>query len=303
MPALTTEYPSPSAVLSAIDLSFDAIGVPWRVEAFHLLSPDAEHAVRERIAQFDQVWSRFRDDSLVASVARSAGTTRFPDEAERLFALYRELYEATNGSVTPFVGDRLAALGYGPTAAVSAQTPPAWEPPAWEEMAHVNGSTVTTARPITIDIGAAGKGLLVDLVGDVLDGLGAGSSIVDASGDLRIRRAAEPVRIALEHPRDPRRAVGLVEISEGAICASADNRRTWGNGLHHVLDGRSGQPVHNVVATWALADTAMLADGAATALFFLSPSELWERFGVHGVRMTSDGMIERTLAFPGKVFA
>ena len=221
MPVLTTEYPSPSAVLSAIDLSFDAIGVPWRVEAFHLLSSDAEHAVRKRIAQFDQVWSRFRDDSLVASVARSAGTTRFPDEAERLFALYRELYEATNGSVTPFVSDRLAALGYGPTTAVSAQ-----RPPAWEEVAHVNGSTVTTAHPVTIDIGAAGKGLLVDLVGDVLDGLGAGSSIVDASGDLRVRRAAQPVRIALEHPRDPRRAVGLVEISEGAICASADNRRT-----------------------------------------------------------------------------
>ncbi|MFT3944608.1 MAG: FAD:protein FMN transferase [Ancrocorticia sp.] len=298
MPLLTTEYPSPSAVSSALDLHFDAIGVPWRVEAFPLLAPGGEHAVRERIARFDRVWSRFRDDSLVALAAGSAGTTRFPDEAERLFALYRALYEATAGGVTPFVGDTLAALGYGPAA-----TLPALTPPAWEEVAQVNGSTVTTTRPVTIDIGAAGKGLLVDLVGDVLDGLGAGSSIVDASGDLRIRRAAEPVRIALEHPRDPRRAVGLVEISEGAICASADNRRTWGNGLHHILDGRSGQPVHDVVATWALADTAMLADGAATALFFLSPSELWERFGVHGVRMTSDGMIERTLAFPGKVFA
>lgn len=293
-----TEYPSPSAVLSAIDLSFDAIGVPWRVEAFHLLSPGAEHAVRERIARFDQVWSRFRDDSVVALAARSAGTTRFPDEADRLFALYRELYDATDGAVTPFVGDTLATLGYGPVAAASAETPP-----AWDDVVHVDGSTVHTMSPITIDIGAAGKGLLVDLVGDVLDQHGAGSSIVDASGDLRIRRAAQPVRIALEHPRDPRRAIGLVEISEGAVCASADNRRTWGDGLHHILDGRSGRPVHDVVATWAVADTAMLADGAATALFFLSPSELWERFGVHGVRMTGDGMIERTLAFPGTVFS
>ncbi|HMR47694.1 MAG TPA: FAD:protein FMN transferase [Arachnia sp.] len=283
---------------SVLDLSFDAIGVPWRVEAVGSLPAGAGGAVRERIALFDQIWSRFREDSLVAVAARSAGTTRFPDEADWLFALYRELYEATHGAVTPFVGDTLATLGYGPAGLMSVETPP-----AWDDVARVDGNTVQTTRPVTIDIGAAGKGLLVDLVGDVLDELGAGSSIVDASGDLRIRRAARPVRVALEHPHDPRRAVGLVEISDGAICASAGNRRTWGDGLHHMLDGRTGRPVHDVVATWAVADTAMLADGAATALFFLSPSELWERFGVHGVRMTGDGMLERTRAFPGTVFS
>lgn len=276
---------------SVLDLSFDAIGVPWRVEAVGSLPARVGGAVRERIALFDQVWSRFREDSLVAVAARSAGTSRFPDEAERLFALYRELYEATHGAITPFVGDTLATLGYGPAGMVSADTPP-----AWEDVARVDGNTVQTTRPVTIDIGAAGKGLLVDLVGDVLDELGARSSVVDASGDLRIRRAARPVRVALEHPHDPRRAVGLVEISDGAICASAGNRRTWGDGRHHMLDGRTGRPVQHVVATWAVAD-------AATALFFLSPSELWERFGVHGVRMTGDGMIERTRTFPGTVFS
>ena len=101
---------SATRALSVLDLSFDAIGVPWRVEAVGSLPAGARSAVHERIALFDQVWSRFRDDSLVAVAARSAGTTRFPDEADRLFGFYRELYDATRGAVTPFVGDTLAAL-------------------------------------------------------------------------------------------------------------------------------------------------------------------------------------------------
>ena len=290
-PAATTP-PSP------LSLSFDAIGVPWQIDAQGVFPDLAQHAVRQRMARFDSAWSRFRDDSLVASAARQAGSTRFPPEGEDLFALYRRLYEATDGSVTPFVGDRLASLGYGPVRAAAAEAPP-----NWDAVARVEGSTVETRRPITIDIGAAGKGLLVDLVGDILADLGAASSVVDASGDLRVRGADEPVRVALEHPYDPSRAVGVVELADSALCASAGNRRTWGDGLHHVLDGRTGQPVRTTVATWAVADTAMLADGAATALFFLSPAEVLERFGAHGIRMTSDGIIKRTRSFPGTVFA
>lgn len=298
MPTSALKPTSAPSTRSALDLSFDAIGVPWRVEAQGILATDAELAVRERIAAFDAAWSRFQEDSLVASAARSAGSTRFPAEGDRLFALYRELYEATSGAVTPFVGDTLAALGYGPAAAGAVEPPP-----AWDAVARVEGSTVHTSCPVTIDIGAAGKGLLVDLIGDVLDELGADSSAVDASGDLRVRRAGEPVRVALEHPGDSRLAIGLVEISDGALCASAGNRRAWGNGLHHVLDGRTGLPVRTVVATWAVAGEAMLADAAATALFFLSPAELWERFGVHGVRLTAEGLVERTAAFPGTMFS
>ena len=35
-----------------------------------------------------------------------------------------------------------------------------------------------------------------------------------------------------------------------AIAASAANRRAWGDGLHHVLDAVTGEPVRGVVATW-----------------------------------------------------
>ena len=91
--------------------------------------------------------------------------------------------------------------------------------------------------------------------------------MVDASGDLRVRGAASE-RIALEHPADPTKAIGVVELRDGALCASASNRRAWGDGLHHVIDAVTGLPTAAVIATWALAPDALHADGLATALFF-----------------------------------
>lgn len=119
------------------------------------------------------------------------------------------------------------------------------------------------------------------------------ATTVDASGDILVRGA--PQRIALEHPHDARRAIGVVTVADEALCASAANRRAWGDGLHHVLDARTGEPVRTVVATWAIARTAMLADAAATALFFEGGERFAHAHDVHWVRMLTDGRAEWSL--------
>ncbi len=101
-----------------------------------------------------------------------------------------------------------------------------------------------------------------------------------------------PQRIGLEHPFDTRRAIGVWEVTEGALCASATNRRAWGDGLHHVLDARTGQPVRTIAATWAVADSAMRADAIATALFFEGGPRVAHEWGVQWVRMTTAGSVE-----------
>ena len=98
-------------------------------------------------------------------------------------------------------------------------------------------------------------------------------------------------------------AVGVAELGEGSICASATNRRTWGDGIHHVLDATTGLPVHGVVATWAIAADAMTADGVATALFLVEPAAIPVALGVEWARITSAGRIEVSAGFPGEVFA
>lgn len=283
-------------------MRFDAIGTSWQIDVDAPISEEARGHVLDRIDRFDRDWSRFRDDSLVAEIAAGPGEWALPPEGKRLFALYRRLYDLTGGRVSPFVGGTIARLGYGPsTPAVDASTP-AGRVTEWEGLASVDGDVLRTTAATLIDVGAAGKGLLVDLVVDMLGAHDLVDVTVDASGDLRVA-GARTERVALEHPFDPRRAIGVVEVSDGALCASATNRRVWGDGLHHMIDGLTGRPVENVVATWASAPTAMVADGAATALFFSSPAEVYAATGAIGVRMFSDGRSERHRDFAGELFS
>ncbi len=85
----------------------------------------------------------------------------------------------------------------------------------------------------------------------------------------------------------------------GARPAPAVNRRAWGDGLHHVLDARTGEPVRQIAATWAVAPTVMLADAVATALFFDGGPELAHRRGTPWVRMTTAGQLEWSPGAPG----
>lgn len=279
---------------------FEALGTPWRIDSRTRIADGVRDSVRERIAEFDLDWSRFRDDGRIGRIARDAGRHELARDAGPLLDLYRELWSATSGRVSPLVGGTLSALGYDaayrltPAAAVAV--------PPWDDGVAWDGVALTVARATTLDVGAAGKGYLVDLVGDLLEAAGFGEQIVDASGDLRARGVA-PMRVAMEHPGDPSKAVGVVELSDGALAASAVNRRTWGPGLHHVIDAVTGMPTADVIATWALAPSCLVADGCATALFFDVDPNLLSRHSVEWVRMFADGRIERSAAFPGEVFA
>jgi thiamine biosynthesis lipoprotein len=251
------------------------------------------------VERYDRTWSRFREDSLVTRVARTAGSHEFPEDAPALFALYRELYEATDGALSPLVGRALEQWGYDrayslrPNAVVAPV-------PRWEDAISWDGHRLTTLAPVVVDVGAAGKGQLVDLLSDILTEAGVADHSVDGSGDLR-HHGTTPLRVALEHPLDTSRAIGVATLSDGALCASASNRRAW-PGAHHILDALTGTPVREVVASWAIAPTALVADGLATALFVGEPARLAERFEFEWVRMFADGRVEASTGFDGEMF-
>ncbi len=264
------------------------------------IAAELEAAIHERIARFDLTWSRFRDDSLVARIAREPGVWPFPDEAPALFDIYRRLYAATDGAMTPLVGRALEELGYDRAYSLR-PSGTRTTVPAWEDAIAWDGSALSTVRPVTLDVGAAGKGYLVDIVAGMLDAAGHEEYIVDGSGDIR-QRGAATMRVGLEHPLDTTKAIGIALVRDGAICSSATNRRRWGAGLHHVIDATTGLPTNDVIATWAIAPTALEADGLSTALFFASPDRLAAEFDFSYVRMFSTGRVEFSPSFDGELF-
>lgn len=279
--------------------TFDAIGTRWEILTDLPLDADARAAVTALIEEFDRDWSRFRPDSLVARLARSGGDAKAPGDTTAMLDAYGSLSAASGGAVNPLVGDALARRGYGMDYTLSDAGATA-APAAWAELLSWDDDVLTLHAPATIDVGALGKGRLVDRVLARLATDLDGTIVVDASGDLAVRGG--PLRVGLEHPYDRSRAIGVAEVTDGALCASATNRRTWGNGLHHVVDARTGEPVRTVAATWARARDAMRADAIATALFFDGGPELAHQWNVDWVRMRTDGRVEWSAGAEGWAF-
>lgn len=333
--------------------TFEAIGTRWEITTDREPGPTAWAAVHAAIEDYDRTFSRFRDDSIIARLAREPGSVELPAYAAPLFALYGRLANLTHGAVNPVVGGSLEALGYD--AAYSLRPSGAPRPaPRFDDVCVFDGRVLRTTEPVVLDVGAAGKGQLVDLVTYVLVAADVGQVVVDAGGDLRVVGGVEPLRVGLEDPVDASRIVGVLPLHSGALCGSAPNRRRWADGLHHVLDARTGMPVgydaagrggtggdgtvrdevglgvsndrdpgraaaasqtgrasagspvsgpRTTIAAWASAPTAMVADGAATALFFADPALVAAELGAETLTIDDRRRAVWSTDFDVEVFA
>jgi thiamine biosynthesis lipoprotein len=263
------------------------------------LSAEIRAAVAHTIDGYDAVYSRFRPDSRIAALA-SGGSVELPPSGEALGSLYRTLHRLTNGAMSPLVGRSLEQLGYDAGYSFVPRGAPV---PAlvWDSTFEWNGTTVRSEQPVTLDVGAAGKGQLVDLVSAALRSAGHPEHTVDAGGDM-LHFGPSALRVALEHPYTPNSAIGVVTLQDRALCASASNRRRWADGLHHVLDATTGECVDTVVATWVLADDALVADALATALFLVPPEVLLAEFDFDYVRVHSEGSAQFSSSLAGALF-
>lgn len=283
-----------------VNYRFSCIGTDWSIETETPLTSNEHTTVATRIDEFERTYSRFRDDSLVSTVSKSKGEYEFPSSIKELYRLFLELEECTDGAVNPLVGRSLEKLGYD--ADYSLHPTGVYTPPLLSTSTRLVDTTLHTTEPLLIDIGAIGKGYLVDQIAAVI-AQSHTNYVIDASGDVAIHRQF-PETIGLEDPRDSTRIIGVVRLHDMSICASATNRRAWGNGLHHIIDARTGKPTTSpIIATWAITPTAVLADALATALFFSPPDDLHTRFGhFYYVTMKQDGTVTHNIEPIGELY-
>lgn len=312
---------------------------------------DMREAVAALLRTYEHTLSRFREDSLVAAMRRAThgGSFDFPDWAGGLFDLYDALHEASDGAIDPCVGEDLTRLGYGPAYTFAAQPNARTYAGAvhgratWHGSVERHGCTLITRGPVSLDFGACGKGYAVDLIAALLRDGGCNDErnternternadhhagpntnraadralVIDAGGDLLVHLGQSPdqpvpLRVALEHPSDSTQAVGVAEIMDGALCASAPSRRHWGEQsgmrLHHLLNAIDGMPADSVAAAWAYVPQqatfpCATADGLATALFVTPPDRLRARFRFECAFIDADGMLHASRDFPATLF-
>lgn len=284
---------------------FEAIGTAWHLDIFDY-PPAGEGSlllkqIHERIAQFDRNYSRFRTDSLVADMARASGTYQLPPDAQPLFDLYQTMYRLTDGLMTPLIGNVMVEAGYDATYSLIPKE--LHHPPLWEEALEYRFPELLIKKPALLDIGALGKGYLIDIVGTMLSTQGLTSFSIDAGGDILHRDPTQqPLKIGLENPSNTSQIIGVAELRNASICGSAGNRRAWDR-FHHIINPRTLESPRHILATWAVATTALLADAIATGLFFVPAEKLRAVFPFEYVIVYADQSVELSPEFPGTLFA
>jgi thiamine biosynthesis lipoprotein len=269
------------------NIEFESLGTHWFVESPAGIAADLEAKIRNELDRVDKTWSRFRGDSLVTEMAKKQGDHKLTSQDRSLLKWYEELYLATNGYITPLIGQTLADAGYDEAYSLKAKQQLA-KTPEWDEVIQRTDSGITMKSARLLDVGAAGKGFVIDQVAALFKD---DPYLIDAGGDIRTQGG--PQIIGLEHPADPSKLIGTFQLENQSICASASNRRAWGE-WHHILNPKTSLPVRDVIATWAVADTAMHADGIASALFFVEPEKLASLCSFSYVVMYENGRVYHT---------
>lgn len=285
--------------------SFSAIGTQWWIGTYEPLKPKSsvlQSRITSLIDEFDATFSRFRADSLVMRMSKRAGSYGIPAYAASMLELYRQLYDLTEGRMTPLVGRLLSEAGYDARYSLQPSLK-LHDVPAWDEVLQVQpAGRLLLRQPALLDFGAAGKGFLVDLVSDLLRQHEVQNFCVDASGDMYVHGLDEPLKIGLENPNDTSQIVGVASLANGALCGSAPNRRAWGD-YHHIMDPHTKNSVQELQAVWVQAPSALLADALTTALFFASPAVLQQHFEFAYALVYADGSLQHSSNFLAEFFS
>ncbi|MDP9119048.1 MAG: FAD:protein FMN transferase [Actinomycetota bacterium] len=255
--------------------SFRAMGTTVRVltdeRATAFAVSSAGEAIRLTFEREERRFSRFRADSELSRVNSAAGRPiRVSPTFASVMRLALDSAAATDGLFDPTVLGALKAAGYDRDfdellAGARGALHPATTSGRWRDVI-LEDDLLALPRGAGVDLGGLVKGWTADTAASRALGAGLPWVLVNAGGDLRIMGDAPPVSVAIEDPDDPSVELGRLMVREGGVATSSIRSRSWGAGLHHVIDPRTGAPSEtDVIQVTVAASTCADAEVRAKA--------------------------------------
>jgi thiamine biosynthesis lipoprotein len=233
-------------------------------------------------------------------MSKQTGFHELPEYVIPMLNLYQQLYDLSDGQMTPLIGQMLSSAGYD--ADYSFKPKELKSPPSLDQALEIMGNGINIKIPTLFDFGAIGKGLLVDLLAQIIASFEVKDFFINAGGDMLQKSSSSgPLRIGLEHPEHADEAVGVAILNNNSICGSAANRRAWLD-YHHIMNPKLMKPTNSLKAVWATAETTMLADAMTTALYFVAPGKLKQHYDFEYFIVEEDYSLEVSSGFPGEYF-
>jgi FAD:protein FMN transferase len=290
-----------------------ALGSPSELLVY---GENAEDVAVETVAEIERLeacWSRFRPDSELSELNRSAGRW-FPVSPSLWEVLdkARWAHTATEGIFDPTIHDRLVDLGYDRTfrdmvgadvgERAASLAPIGFGAVLFDDEAHA----VQLPDDRAIDLGGIGKGLAADIVTASAIANGATSVCLGLGGDIRVRGPGPDEdaawKIEIQHPVDDR-VLGSFPLIDEALVQSTTLFRRWKSGsrtVHHLIDPRTGEPSQtDLVGAVVTGVNAWLAEVVAKSAIMLGSTDglaLLIRSELDGWLLHDDGEVTATAA-------
>jgi thiamine biosynthesis lipoprotein len=286
--------------------AFKAMGSPCELQLFSADETRAQRAIAAVVAdveRLEQLYSRYRDSSLLSSINRVAahgGSIAVDDETAGLFnyatTCFAEsdgLFDITSGVLRKawdFKSGRLP----DPVAVERLLAQVGWDKVSWDP--PVIGFPVAGME---LDLGGVVKEYAADRAASLCRDRGVHSGMVNLGGDIAIvgpRPDGDTWRIGLQHPRSRENLMGTLQLHAGGLASSGDYERCLvidGVRYGHILNPRTGWPVRYMASVSVVADLCVVAGSACTiAMLKDDAGPAWlEQLGLNHVWVNVNGEV------------
>ncbi|TJY60022.1 FAD:protein FMN transferase [Sinimarinibacterium sp. CAU 1509] len=292
------------------EISFRAMASPCRVCVFHPrteVAASAAAAARDEVLRIEHKYSRYRDDSVMATINASAGsghgidvddeTAALLDYAATAHAQSDGLFDITSGVLRRAWDFRSGEL---PS---QAQIDALLDCIGWHKLEWHRPRLGLPLAGMQLDFGGFGKEYAADRAAAVAGQHGIAHGLVDLGGDIRVigpQPDGRPWRVGVRDPEQPTQAAASVDLHQGAIASSGDYERCMvveGRRYSHLLDPRSGWPVVSPIRSVSVLAPQCLIAGTATTVALLQGADArtWlQALGLPWLTIDAQGRIDRS---------
>jgi thiamine biosynthesis lipoprotein len=264
-------------------VTFRAMGSPCEVL---LHGADAASALELGQLVAQEAWrvegkySRYRDDSVVASIHRQRGTEIEVDaETASLLDFAKQCFELTDGlfDITSGVLRRVWTFDGSDHLPDPASVEALLSFVGFEKLSWRSPHLLLPVN-MEIDLGGICKEYSVDRAYELLEERYPAAFLVNFGGDLRANRPPPRGRwqVAIERPGLGRTTAMLLEHQEGALATSGNARRFLlrdGKRYGHVLNPQTGWPVPDAPRCVTVAGRTCMEAGLLSTLAMLKGSQ------------------------------
>ena len=240
------------------------------------------------------------EGSQIYKINQNAGnTTTVSDETADYLKQVLDLCEASGGAMDPTMGKviRLWDIdGENPHVPAEDDLKSLLADVGYDKVI-LNGNDVTMPEGVTLDLGAAGKGIGCDAAKKILDAdKDVSGMILNLGGSSVMSYGSKPDgsawQVAVTDPRDTEGDyLGVVTLNGTEFLSTSGDYEKYfiedGIRYHHILDPSTGYPARSgLTSVTVVCDDGLDADGLSTACFVLGKDkaeELLKKYNADGL--------------------